>query len=353
MGRAEDGRPQARRSRRRYEAAGVFQPAPGPSAPSWSARTVTSSSGFASRCSRNHATARASPWSSGTSRAVAEQLARLREIRDVVRHLAEERGRERHVRLDAQLGRDPLRAVHERVPLAVGEVDRLVDHPALRERLDAAGDPVDAVVDVGEVEGLVLASVDRDRLPAEHRVDEQRDHPHHPMQVVVVPAVDVGEPEDEVGQAVAAGVGVDERLARDLRRGVRALRVREVRGLLVVALEAMHVAVHLAARGEDDRDASLARVLEDVERHHRVLERPVRLADELVHLRVRRQVHHEIGLRVLDPVDPAREGRVVPGEVLEQVRERVGPGVEPLVDPEHVVAGALEAQGQVRADLPR
>ena len=52
-------------------------------------------------------------------------------------------------------------------------------------------------------------------------------------------------------------------------------------------------------------------VLEHVERHHRVLERPVWLPDELVHLCVGGQMHDEIRLRVLDAVDPARERRVV------------------------------------------
>ena len=227
---------------------------------------------------------------------VAEQLARLREIGDVVGHLAEQRGSERHARLGPELGGDPLRAVDERVALAVGEVDRLVDDPTLGERLDAPGDPVHAVVDVREVQGLVAAAVDRDRLVAEHRVDEERNHADHPLEVVVVPAVHVREPEHEVRQVVAARVRVDERLARDLRRGVRALRVGEVGDLLVVPLEPVHVAVDLAARGEDDRDVPLPRVLEDVERHHRVLERAMRLADELVHLRVRREMHDEVGL---------------------------------------------------------
>ena len=40
----------------------------------------------------------------------------------------------------------------------------------------------------------------------------------HPVQVVVEPAVHVGEAEDEVRQPVAAGERVVERLARDLRR---------------------------------------------------------------------------------------------------------------------------------------
>ena len=46
----------------------------------------------------------------------------------------------------------------------------------------------------------------------------------------------------------------------------------------------------------------------------------MRLADELVHLGVGREVHDEVDLRVLDAVDPATERGVVPGEILEQVR---------------------------------
>ena len=52
---------------RAYDAAADFQiDALSRSAPSWSAMTGTSSWGCAARCSRNHATARAMPSSSGT-----------------------------------------------------------------------------------------------------------------------------------------------------------------------------------------------------------------------------------------------------------------------------------------------
>src|SRR6185503_1651530 len=133
--------------------------------------------------------------------------------------------------------------------------------------------------------------------------------------------------------------------------GVRALRVREVGGLLVVALEPVDVAVDLAARREDDRDVPLPRVLEDVERHHRVLERSVRLTHELMHLGVRGEMHDEVGLRVLDAVDPPRVRRVVAGEVLEQVREGVRPRVEALVDPEDLMPALEQPEREVRADL--
>src|SRR5262249_49588567 len=59
----------------------------------------------------------------------------------------------------------------------------------------------------------------------------------------------------------------------------------------------------------------------------------------------------EIDLRVLDSVDTAAESRVVAGEILEQVREPVGPRVLPLVDSEHLVTVALEPQRQVGPDL--
>ena len=68
----------------------------------------------------------------------------------------------------------------------------------------------------------------------------------------------------------------------------------------------------------------------------------MRLRDELVHLGVRGQVDDDVDLGVLDAVDPARERGVMAGEILEQVRKLVGPGVLPLVDPEHVVAVALQ-----------
>ena len=70
-------------------------------------------------------------------------------------------------------------------------------------------------------------------------------------EVVVEAAVDVREAEDDVRQLVAARVRVDERLAGDLRGGVRALGVGEV-GRAFLGLEPVHVAVDLAARAEDD-----------------------------------------------------------------------------------------------------
>src|SRR4029077_21241690 len=113
----------------------------------------------------------------------------------------------------------------------------------------------------------------------------------------------------------------------------------------------VHVAVDLPARREDDRQILLGAQLEDVERHDGVLERAVWLADELVPLRVRSQVHHEIDLGVLDATDSSGEGRVVPGEVLEEVLEVVRPGVETLVDAEHVMPASLQPLRQVRPDL--
>ena len=122
--------------------------------------------------------------------------------------------------------------------------------------------------------------------------------------------------------------------------------------VLAVALEAVDVAVHLARRGEDERQPALPAVLEHVEGHHRVLERAMRLRDELVHLRVRRQVDDDVGLRVRDAADPVREGRVLAGEVLEQVAEVVRPRVHALVDAEDLVAVGEEPEREVGADLP-
>jgi hypothetical protein len=80
----------------------------------------------------------------------------------------------------------------------------------------------------------------------------------------------------------------------------------------------------------------------------------VRLPDELMHLRVRRHVHDEIDLRVLDAVDSPGECRVVAGQVLQERRERVAhPGIGPLVDAEDLVAVAREPQSEVRTDLAR
>src|SRR5262245_37011633 len=72
-----------------------------------------------------------------------EQVVRLADVGHVVGHLAEERRRLADPRLHAELGGDQLRGAHERVALAVREVDRLVRDPAVGEAFDAAGDAVD------------------------------------------------------------------------------------------------------------------------------------------------------------------------------------------------------------------
>ena len=77
----------------------------------------------------------------------------------------------------------------------------------------------------------------------------------------------------------------------------------------------------------------------------------MRLADELVHLRVRGQMHDDIGARILDAADAARERRVMAGQILEQRRERVRPAVLALVDAEDLVPVAQQPQPQVGADL--
>jgi hypothetical protein len=75
------------------------------------------------------------------------------------------------------------------------------------------------------------------------------------------------------------------------------------------------------------------------------------LPDELVHLRVCCEVDDEIDIGILDTIDPAAEGRVVAGEILEQIPEFVGPRVLALVYTEDVVPFALESQSEVRTDL--
>ena len=79
----------------------------------------------------------------------------------------------------------------------------------------------------------------------------------------------------------------------------------------------------------------------------------MRLPHELVHLRVRREMHDDVGRRILDPADAALIGRVVAGEILQQCREGVRPPVLALVDPEDLVPVAEQPQSEVGADLPR
>ena len=119
-----------------------------------------------------------------------------------------------------------------------------------------------------------------------------------------------------------------------------------------LGLEPVHVAVDLAARAEDDRRLRLPAVLEHVERHRHVLERPGGLADELVHLGVGGEVDDHVGGRVLDSTDAALHRGVVPGEVLQQVAEVVRPRVQALVDAEDIVALGEEPEREIGADLP-
>ena len=70
-----------------------------------------------------------------------------------------------------------------------------------------------------------------------------------------------------------------------------------------------------------------------------------------MHLRVRGEVDDEVDLGVLDTVDATAKRRVVAGEVLEQVRELVRPGVLAFVDAEHLVAVPLEPEREIRPDL--
>src|SRR6266566_4600330 len=240
----------------------------------------------------------------------------------------------------------------ERVAVAVGEVDRLVHDAPVGERLYALRYPVDAIVDVGEVEGLLL-SEHRHRLVAQHRVDEERQHAHHAGEVVVVAPVDVREAEDEIAQAVTTRIRVDEGLTGYLRRRIRGLRVREVGARLarVPRSKPVHVAVDLPTRRKDDRKILLAAELEDVEGHDRVFEGAVRLAHELVHLRVRGEMDDEIDVRVLHSADASWEGRVVTGEILQEITEVVCPGVQPLVDPEDLVPLPLQALAEVASSI--
>ena len=68
----------------------------------------------------------------------AEQVVRLADVCDVTRHLAEQRGRDRHLRLDVEFGGDQLGGANERVALAERQVDRLVRDAAVGESFDPA-----------------------------------------------------------------------------------------------------------------------------------------------------------------------------------------------------------------------
>ena len=92
-------------------------------------------------------------------------------------------------------------------------------------------------------------------------------------------------------------------------------------------------------------------VLEHVEGHDDVLERAVRLAHELVDLRMRREMDDERRPADTRSADATRERRVVTREILQQVAKVIRPRVQPLVDAEDLVALALKPQREVGADL--
>ena len=76
------------------------------------------------------------PSSSGTCGSYPSSFARLRHVGDVVRHLTEQRRRDRDLGLDAELLGDHLRGVQKTVALAVGEVDRAARDATFGERLE-------------------------------------------------------------------------------------------------------------------------------------------------------------------------------------------------------------------------
>ena len=103
---------------------------------------------------------------------------------------------------------------------------------------------------------------------------------------------------------------------------------------------------------KDDGQAGQAAVFEHIVGHGDVFHGPVRVAHKLVHFGVGGQVHHHVHLRVFDAADALLVRRVGAGEVLQEVAEAVGPGVDALVHAEHLVPVVHEPQRQVGADLP-
>src|SRR5512141_2592699 len=113
----------------------------------------------------------------------------------------------------------------------------------------------------------------------------------------------------------------------------------------------MDVSIDFAAAREDDRSLCLTAVLEDVVRHHHVLERAMRLAHELLDLRLSSELNYHTAPRLVNAADARGIRRIVAAQVLEQILEVVGPRVRPLVDSEHFVAVSCEPQCQVGSNL--
>ncbi len=165
------------------------------------------------------------------------------------------------------------------------------------------------------------------------------------MDVVVVPPVHVAEPEDQIGQVVTLGVGIDEGLAGDLAGRVRALGDHEVR-LGLLGDVAVNVPIDLPRAAEDKRGPMAAGEFQDPETVRDILQGPVGVLDELKYLGVGGQMHDHVEVT-------GRPILLLHGQqILNQGIDLICPRVRANIDPHHLLAPGQQFQGQIRPDLP-
>src|SRR5450759_108141 len=142
---------------------------------------------------------------------IAQQRMSLADVRDVMSHFSYAGLLVDNLGLNSERLADILRRRNEGVTLAVSEVDRMIVAAAAHEQIDAPANATDAIVHVRKVQDLILAE-HRHRFAAGDLADEKRQHPFHPLDIVVVAPIDVTEAEYQVAQLVALSIGIDQRL---------------------------------------------------------------------------------------------------------------------------------------------
>mgnify|MGYP006915948555 CR=1 FL=1 len=145
---------------------------------------------------------------------VVEESAGFANVGDVVRDFADARGFDGEVRRNAEAFGDVVGHFDQGLSLPEGEVDGVVFVFARNEELDPAGDPADAVIDVGEIEHF-LSTENRNGLSLFDALNKEWDDAFHPFDIVVVASVYVAEPENEVGEVITLGVGIYEGFTGD------------------------------------------------------------------------------------------------------------------------------------------
>src|SRR5881394_701670 len=145
------------------------------------------------------------------------------------------------------------------------QIDRLVSHSTIREAFNTCKQSADTIVDVCKVDDLLRAEY-RYRLIIRNLTDEQRHDSGHTMKVGIVTSVNIAQPKHEIRQPIAAGIGIDQRLTRNLACRIRTFRGSKV-GITFPHIHADAVSINLTAAGKNDRQSATSAMLEYMMRH--------------------------------------------------------------------------------------